>query len=180
MKKLTHEEVGAKRISLEETKSVKRHPIYVICDNIRSIYNVGSIFRTSDAALIEKLYLTGYTPHPPRQEIEKVALGSTEAVPWEYIKEPLKVVKQLKAKGIKIASLEIAGKSRKYNDINENDFPICLILGNELTGVSNELIEASDFSLEIPQFGFKHSMNVSVAYGISVFEMVKILKRDNI
>lgn len=180
MKKLTHEEVGAKRISLEETKTVKRNPIYVVCDNIRSIYNVGSIFRTSDAALIEKLYLTGYTPHPPRQEIEKVALGATEAVPWEYIKEPLNAVKELKAKGIKIASLEIAGNSRRYDDLHENDFPLCLILGNELTGVSNELIEISDFSLEIPQFGFKHSMNVSVAYGISVFEMVKRIKMNDI
>ena len=180
MKKLTHEEVGAKRISLEETKTVKRNPIYVVCDNIRSIYNVGSIFRTSDAALIEKLYLTGYTPHPPRQEIEKVALGATEAVPWEYIKEPLNAVKELKANGVKIASLEIAGNSRRYDDLKENDFPICLILGNELTGVSNELIEVSDFSLEIPQFGFKHSMNVSVAYGISVFEMVKRIKMNDI
>lgn len=95
----------------------------MICDNIRSIYNVGSIFRTSDAALIEKLYLTGYTPHPPRQEIEKVALGSTEAVPWEYIKDPLSIAKELKAKGIKIASLEIAQYSRRYDDLIKEDFP---------------------------------------------------------
>src|SRR5258706_11717169 len=119
MKKLTHEELGKKRITLEETKSVKRHPIYVICDNIRSIYNVGSIFRTSDAALIEKLYLAGYTPHPPRAEIEKVALGSTEAVAWEYVKEPLTAVNELKSLGIKIASLEITGNSRKYDDLGE-------------------------------------------------------------
>ena len=176
MKKLTHEEVGAKRITLEETKTISRNPVFVLCDNIRSIYNVGSIFRTSDAALIEKLFLTGYTPHPPRQEIEKVALGSTEAVPWEYTKDPLSAVKELKAKGIKIVSLEIAQNSRRYDELNEKDFPLCLILGNELTGVSNELIELSDYSLEIPQYGFKHSMNVSVAYGIAVFEMVKILE----
>lgn len=175
MKKLTHEEVGNKRVTLDEIKSVKRHPVYVLCDNIRSIYNVGSIFRTSDAALIEKLYMTGYTPHPPRPEIEKVALGSTNSVPWEFIQNPLTAVNELKGKGIKIASLEITSNSRKYDELGKNDFPLCLVLGNELTGVSAELIEASDFSIEIPQYGFKHSMNVSVAYGIAVFEMVKII-----
>ena len=178
MKKLTHEEVGKKRISLEEAKSVKRNPIYILCDNIRSIYNVGSIFRTSDAALIEKLYLTGYTPHPPRPEIEKVALGSTNSVPWEYFHNPVDAVSALKTKRVKIASLEIAENSRNYSDLNKNDFPLCLILGNELSGVSNELIELSDFSLEIPQYGFKHSMNVAVAYGIAVFEMIRILKSN--
>ena len=176
MRKLTHEEVGKKRISLEESKTIKRNPIYVMCDNIRSIFNVGSIFRTSDAALIQKLYLTGYTPYPPRPEIEKVALGSTGSVPWEYIKNPVEAVEKLKNEGIKIVCLEIAENSRMYYEVNKNDFPLCLIVGNELTGVSNELIELSDFSVEIPQFGFKHSMNVSVAYGIAVFEMVKVMR----
>ncbi len=176
MRKLTHEEVGSKRISLEEVKKVKKHPIYAMCDNIRSIYNVGSIFRTSDAALIEKLYLTGYTPYPPRPEIEKVALGATEAVKWEYIKEPLEAVKKLKNEGIKIVPLEITQNSRNYNDIKEADFPLCLILGNELTGVSNDIIALADFSIEIPQYGFKHSINVSVAYGIAVMELVRKFK----
>jgi tRNA G18 (ribose-2'-O)-methylase SpoU len=176
MRKLTHEEVGKKRISLDEAKNVKRHPIYVLCDNIRSIYNIGSIFRTSDAALIEKLYLTGYTPHPPRAEIEKVALGSTNSVPWEYAENPLDAVKKLKAKGVKIVPLEITENSRNYTDTAKRDFPLCLILGNELTGVSGELIKESDFSLEIPQYGFKHSINVSVAYGIAVFELVRVIR----
>lgn len=176
MRKLTHEEVGKKRISLEESKTIKRKPIYVVCDNIRSIFNVGSIFRTSDAALIEKLYLTGYTPHPPRPEIEKVALGSTGSVQWEYVKNPIEVIDKMRNEGIKIACLEIAEKSRMYYELSKSDFPLCMIVGNELTGVSNELINLSDFSIEIPQFGFKHSMNVSVAYGIAVFEMVKVLR----
>lgn len=176
MKKLTHEEVGKKRISLEDAKTIKRHPIYVMADNIRSIYNVGSIFRTSDAALIEKLYLTGYTPYPPRQEIEKVALGATDAVPWEYIKSPLEAVKKIKEQGIKIVPLEITENSRNYTEINKEEFPLCLILGNELTGVSNDIIAVSDFSIEIPQYGFKHSINVSVAYGIAVMEMVRKLR----
>lgn len=177
MKKLTHEEVGKKRLSLTEAQNVKRHPIYAMCDNIRSIYNVGSIFRTSDAALIEKLYLTGYTPYPPRPEIEKVALGATEAVRWEYIKNPLEAVKRLKDEGVKIVPLEITQNSLNYTEIKKDSFPLCLILGNELTGVSNELIELSDFSIEIPQYGFKHSMNVSVAYGIAVMELVKVIRK---
>ena len=176
MRKLKHEEVGKKRISLEESKNIKRHPIFVMCDNIRSIYNVGSIFRTSDAALIEKLYLTGYTPYPPRPEIEKVALGSTESVPWEYVKDPLEVIGKLKINGVKIAGLEIAQNSRNYAELTLNDFPVCLVLGNELSGISNEIIEQCDFTIEIPQYGYKHSMNVSVAYGIAVFEMVKVLE----
>jgi 23S rRNA (guanosine2251-2'-O)-methyltransferase len=176
MKKLTHEEVGKKRVPLEKLSEVKRHPVYVLCDNIRSIYNVGSIFRTSDAVLIEKLYLTGYTPYPPRPEIEKVALGSTEAVPWEYIKDPLEAIKMLKLKGVKIVPLEIAENSRSYTDISASEFPMCLVLGNELTGVSNDIIGLSDFSIEIPQYGFKHSINVSVAYGIAVMELVKVVR----
>ena len=176
MRKLTHEEVGRKRIQLEEAKNIKRHPVYVMCDNIRSIYNVGSVFRTSDAALIEKLYLTGYTPHPPRLEIEKVALGATDAVPWEYIKQPLEAIEHMKASGIKIVPLEITDNSINYTEVKLSDFPLCLVLGNELTGVSDEIISLSDFSVEIPQYGFKHSMNVSVAYGIAVMELVKTLK----
>lgn len=175
MRKLTHEEVGKKRITLDETKKIKRHPVYALADNIRSIYNVGSIFRTSDAALIEKLYLTGYTPYPPRQEIEKVALGATEAVPWEYIKDPMEAVKKIKEQGIKIVPLEITQNSRNYSEIEASEFPLCLILGNELTGVSNDIIELSDFSIEIPQYGFKHSINVSVAYGVAVMELVRKL-----
>lgn len=176
MRKLTHEEVGKKRNTLEELRSIKRHPVYVICDNIRSIFNVGSIFRTSDAALIKKLYLTGYTPYPPRPEIEKVALGSTEAVPWEYVKDPLDAVNELRTQGVKIVPLEITDNSRRYSDISLSDFPLCLVLGNELTGVSGEIIKQADFSIEIPQYGFKHSINVSVAYGIAVMELVRIFK----
>ncbi|MFI5144823.1 MAG: RNA methyltransferase [Ignavibacteria bacterium] len=175
MKKLTHEEVGKKRISLEQLETIKRNPVHVICDNIRSIYNVGSIFRTSDAALIEKLYLSGYTPHPPRPEIEKVALGSTNSVPWEYHKSPLEIAQRLKSSGIKIVPLELTTNSKNYFDLSNTDFPLCLVLGNELTGVSNDVIDIADFALEIPQYGFKHSMNVSVSYGIAVFELVRFL-----
>lgn len=179
MRKLTHEEIGKQRFSLEELKNADRNPIYVLCDNIRSIYNVGSIFRTSDGALIKKLFLTGYTPYPPRPEIEKVALGATRSVPWEYVKDPVDLIQKLKSDGVTIASLEFTDRSKKYYEVAKNDFPLCLVLGNELSGVSGTLIELSDMSLEIPQFGYKHSMNVAVAYGIAVFEMVRILKEND-
>lgn len=178
MRKLTHEEISKKRKTLEEVQNIKRFPVHVVCDNIRSIYNVGSIFRTSDAALIEKLYLTGFTPYPPRPEIEKVALGSTKSVPWEYESNPLDVITKLKSQNISIGCLELTDKSRNYHELDEVKFPVCLILGNELTGVSNELISMSDFSLEIPQYGFKHSINVSVAYGIAIFEIIKSINQQ--
>jgi len=176
MRKLTHDEVGKKRLTLEQTANARRHPIIVLCDNIRSIFNVGSVFRTSDAALIEKLYLTGYTPHPPRPEIEKVALGATSSVPWEYAENPLTIIEKLKEANVKIVPLEMTTNSRNYTEISTEDFPLCLILGNELTGVSGDIIQVSDFSIEIPQYGFKHSMNVSVAFGIAVMELVRVYR----
>lgn len=175
MRKLTHAEIKAQRKSLTELDNYKRNPIYILCDNIRSIFNVGAIFRTSDAAFIEKIYLTGYTPYPPRKEIEKVALGATLSVPWEYRKNSLELIQELKLKGIKIVSLEITDERKYYWEIEKKDFPLCVILGNEITGVSKELIEASDFSVEIPMLGMKQSLNVSVACGIVVYEMIKKL-----
>lgn len=174
MRKLTPLEIEKKRHTLEELKNIERHPIYVLLDNVRSVYNVGSIFRTSDAALIKKLYLTGYTPHPPRKDIEKTALGAIESVPWEYQKNPIDVIKSLREKNVKIVALEITDESIPYYEIKPDDFPICLIIGNEITGISDEVLSMCDFSVEIPQFGIKHSLNVAVAYGIAVFELVKI------
>jgi tRNA G18 (ribose-2'-O)-methylase SpoU len=175
MRKLSHSEIEADRKKLEEIHNYKRNPVYVLCDNIRSIFNVGAIFRTSDGAFIEKLFLTGYTPYPPRKEIEKVALGSTESVPWEYHKDPVEVVKKLKEDKIKIAVLEITDKKNLIWNIEKKDFPICLVLGNEISGVSKELIELADISFELPMLGMKQSLNVSVAYGVAVYEMVRKL-----
>lgn len=178
MRKLTHSEIESGRKKLEEINNYKRNPIYVLCDNIRSIFNVGAIFRTSDGAFIEKLFLTGYTPYPPRKEIEKVALGATETVPWEYHKDPLDVVKNLKAQKIKIAVLEITDKKNLIWNIEKGDFPLCLVLGNEISGVSKDIIELADTSFELPMLGMKQSLNVSVAYGIAVYEMAKKLNFD--
>src|ERR1700674_3932290 len=146
MRKLSHSEIEVNRKKLENINKYKRNPIYALCDNIRSIFNVGAIFRTSDGAFIEKLYLTGYTPYPPRKEIEKVALGATESVPWEYHKDPLEVIKILKSKKIKITVLEITDKKNLIWNINKKDFPVCLVLGNEISGVSKEIVDLADTS----------------------------------
>jgi tRNA G18 (ribose-2'-O)-methylase SpoU len=188
MKKLTHDEISEKRYTLDNLHKTKKMPVYVLLNSIRSNYNVGSIFRTSDGAMIEKLYLCGYTPHPPipgeedrekisstgRKEILKTALGSTESVSWEYVKDAAQVIKSLKEDGVKVCALELTSKSKPYYEVTKNDFPICLIVGNEITGVAQELIDLCDFSIEIPQYGIKQSLNVAVAYGISIFELRKI------
>jgi tRNA G18 (ribose-2'-O)-methylase SpoU len=175
MRKLSHSEIKADRKDLTNINEFKRNPVYVLCDSIRSIFNVGAIFRASDGAFIEKIFLTGYTPYPPRKEIEKVALGATLSVPWEYVKDPVEVVKRLKADGIKICSLELTDKPKMVWDLKKEDFPLCLVLGNEISGVSKELIDESDFSVELPMQGIKQSLNVSVATGIALYEMIRIL-----
>jgi len=175
MKKLTHDEIAQERNTLETLNGIKKLPVYVLLDSIRSNYNVGSIFRTSDGVMIEKLFLCGYTPHPPKKEILKTALGSTDSVKWEYIKNSKEVILKLKNEGIKICALELTNKSKQYYEVSERDFPLCLIVGNEITGVSQELIDLCDLSIEIPQYGIKQSLNVAVAYGIAIFELRKIL-----
>ncbi len=174
MRKLTHDEISLKRSSIETLHTVKKLPVYVLLNSIRSNYNVGAIFRTSDGAMIEKLYLCGYTPCPPKKEVLKTALGSTESVKWEYVKDAKSVIGRLKNDGVKIVALELTDSCSPYYQINNNDFPICLVVGNEITGVSQELLELCDASIEIPQYGIKQSLNVAVAYGIAIFEMRKI------
>lgn len=174
MRKLTHDEIKSMRKNLLDIKKYKRNPVYVVCENIRSIYNVGAIFRTCDAAFVERIYLTGYTPAPPRKEIEKVALGATLSVPWEYKKDAREVVKELKEKNVKVFVLEITDLKRYYWEITKDDFPMAIVVGNEITGVSKELISIADSSIEIPMFGIKQSLNVAVAFGIAIYETVKI------
>jgi tRNA G18 (ribose-2'-O)-methylase SpoU len=177
MRKLTHAEISTKRVPEGQIEKAKRIPLVVLVDNVRSLYNVGSIFRTSDGAMIEKLILAGYTPHPPRKEIEKTALGSTKSVPWEYSKHPAEALRTLKNDGYKICCLELTDKSIHYYDIKRADFPLCLVVGNEISGVSKEIIEVCDVSIEIPMYGIKQSLNVAVAYGIAVFELAKICRK---
>jgi len=174
MKKLTHDQISEKRSTLETIHKVNRLPVYVILNSIRSSYNVGSIFRTSDGAMIEKLYLCGYTPHPPNKDILKTALGATESVYWEYVKDPKEVILKLKEKEIKVGALELTDSSVSYYNFKNVNFPTAIIVGNEITGVSQELLDLCDFSIDIPQYGIKQSLNVAVAYGITIFEMRKL------
>jgi tRNA G18 (ribose-2'-O)-methylase SpoU len=176
MKKLSHEEISRNRASIDKLDNVKKMPVYVILNSIRSSYNVGSILRTSDGAMIEKLYLCGYTPTPEKKEVIKTALGSQNSVKWEYVKDPKEVITRLKNQGIKICALELTDSSISYCNVRKSDFPLCLIVGNEISGVSQELIDLCDFSIEIPQFGIKQSLNVAVAYGIAVFDLRRVFE----
>lgn len=184
MRKLLHDEISKNRSSLEEIHKVKKLPVTVLLNSIRSSYNVGSIFRTSDGAMIEKLILCGYTPHPPikgdnkgNKDVLKTALGSTQSVKWEYIKNPIDAIKNLKAQGIKICALELTENSKPYSDAAQYEFPLCLVVGNEITGVSQDVLDLCDYSIEIPQYGIKQSLNVAVAFGIAIFELRKIFDK---
>ncbi|MBU1099677.1 MAG: RNA methyltransferase [Bacteroidetes bacterium] len=174
MAKLSHQEISENRSTLDSLDQVNKLPVYVLLDSIRSSYNVGSIFRTSDGAMVNKLYLCGYTPHPPHKEVLKTALGSHESVEWEFVKNPVELVKRLKADGVKICALEQTDKSFPYYEMKSSNFPLCLIVGNEISGVSQDLIDLCDFAVDIPQYGIKQSLNVAVAYGITIFELRKI------
>ncbi|MEE9429957.1 MAG: RNA methyltransferase [Melioribacteraceae bacterium] len=174
MNKLSHAEISENRATLDTVSEVEKLPVVVVLNSIRSSYNVGSIFRTSDGAMIEKLYLCGYTPHPPKKEVLKTALGSQDSVSWEFVENPVEVVQELKEKGYTICALEQTDDNISYSEIKKNNLPLCLIVGNEISGVTQELIDLCDVAVEIPQFGIKQSLNVAVAYGIAVFELRKI------
>ncbi|MDP4220905.1 MAG: TrmH family RNA methyltransferase [Bacteroidota bacterium] len=174
MKRLIHAEIAAERLSEEQAAQPEgRFPLIAILDNIRSMYNVGSIFRTSDGARIEAIYTVGYTPHPPRKEIEKTALDATRTVPFKHFKTMAEAIADCRSKGMKIAALELTDKSRSIFDIGKGDFPMALVIGNEITGVSDEALALSDEAYSIPMFGAKHSLNVAVAYGVAVFECIR-------
>lgn len=169
MRKLANEELDRK--SVEEFKEAEKLPISILLDNVRSLNNVGSAFRTSDAFLIEKIYLGGITGTPPHRDIQKTALGATESVTWEHDEDVVSLVKRLKAEGYKIISIEQADKSVMLNDFEPvKKEKYCLIFGNEVFGVSDELIRLSDTVIEIPQHGTKHSLNISVSIGIVTWD----------
>ena len=162
------------RVTDEEFKSQKKFPITIILDEIRSLTNVGSFFRTSDAFNVEKIYLCGITATPPHREIQKTALGATETVEWEHRESTLEVVNELKSKGVKICSIEQTEETTLLQDVI--DLPkahYALVFGNEVNGVNQEVIDESDYIIEIPQFGTKHSLNVSVCAGIVMWEFAK-------
>ena len=172
MRKLKNIELG--RLNVEEFKNIAKIPLIVILDNIRSLNNIGSVFRTSDAFLIEKIYLCGITAKPPHKEIHKTALGATESVEWEYVDNTLDLVKKLQSEGIKIASIEQAENSTKLQDFEIIiDQKYAVIFGNEVKGVQQEVVSASDYCVEIPQFGTKHSLNISVSCGVVLWDLFR-------
>lgn len=169
MRKLKNTELNRK--SIDDFKKSKKTSAIVILDNLRSIHNVGSIFRTSDSFLIEKIIISGYTATPENSRMEKTALGSSDSVDWEYSDDIIETIKKLQKKDVKIISIEQADESlkiEKFNPIKGNKY--AFIFGNEVDGVSDDIINVSDEVVEIPQVGTKHSLNVSVAAGIVLWD----------
>jgi 23S rRNA (guanosine2251-2'-O)-methyltransferase len=172
MKKLKLEELG--RISIDQFKVAEKIPICIVLDNVRSLHNVGSAFRTADAFRVEKIYLTGITGTPPHREIHKTALGATESVNWEYAGQPQDAIQRLRSEGYKIVVIEQTDASTPLQQFRPDRIEkLCLVFGNEIHGVSEEVIQLADVALEIPQSGTKHSLNISVCIGIVVWELFK-------
>lgn len=177
MHKLALEELN--RASYDQYHQKQKLPIVVVLDNIRSMYNVGSVFRTCDAFLIEKLYLCGITAQPPHREIQKTAIGATESVEWEYNKSMKACIEQLKAAGYQIIGIEQTDESVDITKVTiKTDQKYALLFGNEVDGISDEIIHDLDMALEIPQFGTKHSLNISVSSGIAIWKYVEAFVRS--
>ena len=175
MRKLKNSELD--RLSVEDFKLVKKTPLIIVLDNIRSLNNIGSVFRTSDAFLIEKIYLCGITATPPHKDIHKTALGSTETVAWEYVENTLTLVKKLQAQNVKVIAIEQAEHAIMLNNFKpETNTTYALVFGNEVKGVSQNVVSASDVVLEIPQFGTKHSLNISVSAGVVIWDVFSKLQ----
>lgn len=158
---------------MEEFRQSDKIPIIAVLENVRSAYNVGSVFRTADAFLIEAVYLCGYTAHPPHKEIKKTALGADETVSWKHFKNINEAIKEIRGLGYKVYAAEQAEKSIRLQNASFRDQKIAVVFGNEVTGVEQSTIEQCDGCIEIPQLGMKHSLNISVAAGIVLWELVK-------
>ena len=170
MRKLKLDELN--RASVAEFKAGEKLPVVVVLDNVRSMHNIGSIFRTADGFAVEKICLCGITAQPPHREIEKTALGATQSINWEYYAEPLQAIKQLREEGYRIIAVEQAERSimlQNFNIIEGEKY--ALIFGNEVNGVSDEVMNAIDACIEIPQFGTKHSFNIVVSAGIVLWDL---------
>ena len=175
MRKLKNEELD--RLEVSEFKAASKSPIIIILDNIRSLNNIGSVFRTSDAFLIEKIYLCGITAQPPHNDIRKTALGSTETVDWEYNDNTIEIVENLKTEGVKVCSIEQAENATMLNNFKPQlNTKYAFVFGNEVKGVAQDVVSASDVVIEIPQFGTKHSLNISVSCGVVIWDVFSKLE----
>lgn len=156
----------------EGYKSSDKTPLIIILDNIRSLNNIGSVFRTADAFLIQKIYLCGITAKPPHKDIHKTALGATDSVEWEYVENTIDLVKKLKSENVQVLSIEQAEESVSLEEFNtKENTTYAIVFGNEVKGVSQEVVSASNTVIEIPQYGTKHSLNISVSCGVVVWDL---------
>jgi tRNA G18 (ribose-2'-O)-methylase SpoU len=172
MRKLLNEELGRK--SIEQFRNSAKSPFVIVLDNVRSHYNVGSVFRTADAFLTQKIFLCGITARPPHREIQKTALGATESVEWSYYASTVDAVRELKAEGYKIVGIEqTEGSVELQNAVIKKGEKYALVFGHEVNGVGQEVIDLCDMCVEIPQFGTKHSFNIAISAGIVLWEMNK-------
>jgi 23S rRNA (guanosine2251-2'-O)-methyltransferase len=177
MKKISLDELG--RISLDDFRQSEKSSMVIVLDNIRSQHNIGSVFRTSDAFRIEKIYLCGISATPPNREIQKTALGATESVAWEYFEKTSLAIDELKKLGYVIISIEqVEGSTSLNKFIPEKNKKYALVFGNEVKGVEQGIVDLSDLCLEIPQFGTKHSFNVSVTAGIVMWDLFNKMKSE--
>lgn len=173
MQKLTVEELN--RIDIDTFKTAEKLPLIMVLDNIRSLYNVGSVLRTADAFRLEAVWMCGITAVPPSPEIHKTALGAEDSVAWRYFENTLQVVEELKRKGYTVLAVEQVKGSLKLGEFSfERGHRYALVMGNEVKGVQQEVVDACDQALEIPQYGTKHSMNVSVTAGIVMWEVERV------
>ena len=178
MRKLKNSELN--RISIQDFKDSEKIPVSIILDNIRSLSNVGSVFRTSDAFLIKEIILCGITATPPHREIQKTALGATDSVAWRYFESTLAAVKELQEQKIKVYAVEQAEGSKMLDHIDFNfSNEIAIVMGNEVKGVSQEVMDLVDDCIELPQFGTKHSLNISVTTGIMIWEIFQQFQKKN-
>ncbi|MCG8573879.1 MAG: RNA methyltransferase [Flavobacteriales bacterium] len=169
-RKLKLQELG--RISIDEFKSAEKTPIIIVLDNIRSLNNIGSVFRTSDSFRLQKIYLCGITAQPPHRDIHKTAIGATESVEWEYVEDTVNLVERLNEAGVKTYAIEQTENSVLLNDFQpEKGIPVAIVMGNEVEGVQQEVIDRCTGVIEIPQIGTKHSLNISVCTGIIVWDL---------
>jgi len=171
MRKLSMDELG--RMSVADFKIAPKKPIVVVMDQIRSMHNVGSVFRTADAFLINGICLCGFTPQPPHRDIHKTALGATESVDWMYYEQTTDAVIALKNQGYKVYAIEQTEGSIPLNQFVKTEEPIAFVFGNEVDGVDQSVIEFCDGVIEIPQWGMKHSLNISVAAAVVLWELVR-------
>ena len=175
MRKLSLKELN--RVNIDQFKQQEKTPVVLVLDNVRSALNVGSAFRTADAFALEKVYLCGITAQPPHREILKTAIGATDSMDWSYVKQTVDVVAALKAEGYVILAVEQAQESVMLPEFTViTDTKYALVFGNEVNGVGEEVMEMVDYCLEVPQFGTKHSLNISVCIGVVVWDLFKQLK----